>query len=281
MDGRDLFVLLLMLLFYFGQLYFNQFYTEISGHWHLSRIDKEGGYSTFKNYPAISIGKDSMISLGECGGIEGKLFDEGILRIGPTCFGFSGAYEFKNGTLIIYEKRYDEKDAIWVGRKHNPNLCDKQKGFFHFEKVEIDLPILKSGKMQNDMEASLETRFYYGIPKPEFQEEFGNWPQLQLRHHLEEFNDFALAEEKSRIKVVEGKRNRMHRVIYTDKNTPISTLYPLIEYFRKHPKKKVYLATRSADKYIGFKVFYDEVDIFDSSFTPDNSQSIKDWLFYQ
>jgi len=129
------------------------------------------------------------------------------------------------------------------------------------------------------MEASLETRFYYGIPKPEFQEEYGNWLQLQLGYQLKEFNDFALAEEKSRIKVVESKRNRMYRVIYADKNTPISALYLMIEYFRKHPKKKVYLASRSADKYIDFKVFYNEIDIFDSSFTPDNSQSINEWLF--
>ena len=183
----------------------------------LNRIDKEGGRGTFENYPALSIGKDSMVNLGECEGMEGKLFDDGALKIGPSCFSFSAEYKFKNGELTIYEKRYDQKDAIWVGKKHNPNLCDKQKAFFHFEEVEIDLPILKSGKKKKNREASLAIPFYYGIPKSEFQEEYGNWPQLQLSYKLKEFNDFALFEEKSRIKVVEGKRNRMYRVclLYT------------------------------------------------------------------
>ncbi len=161
MKYRDIFILLLGFLFYWCL----RPAEVITGHWHLTRIDEHGGNSTFDTYYTLDIEKDSAVILGKYlgryGGINGKMFDDGYLRIGPSCFGFSGEYKFKNGVLYLYEKRYGEEDAVWIGEKMNSDFCNKQKAFFFHEKIMIDLPISREGTVRKNR--NLETPIFYGI----------------------------------------------------------------------------------------------------------------------
>lgn len=275
MKYRDIFILLLGLLFY---LYLRPV-EVITGHWHLTRIDEHGGRSSLGIYSAIDIESDSSLYLDkfakESGRMSGKLFEEGELRIGPSCWGFFGEYKFIDETFYIYEKRHGEKDAVWMGKKEDDRLCDKQKYYFSYTNVEIDLPISTDG--ETSKEASLELPFYCGIPKPAFQEKFGDDYLLQ-GYRLEGKYNFDLEEKKHKIKRAENKRDRIYRTIYADQHTPLSTFYPLIEYYRKKHQEEVYLATRNADTFSEINIFLRKLNIYDSAFTEDNPQTLNDWL---
>lgn len=235
---------------------------DLRGHWHIEPATATG----LVGMPTIDFVNDTFALLGKgIHGIEGfggtHEKDKKWLTFGPTCLSVSFRYEIIDEETILLHQEFEKDNKVLTAKKCNTNCCDKQSEFFHDSPVDIDLPIAVSEICDDLFQKPFQGQIIYGIPKQEFQKEFGDTARLLLNYEFSTTADLALWEEKWKIKAPDNMHGQMHKVVYVDKATPMQAILPLLKYYIEKEEYEIYFASRRADMSKGYRVCYTKMDI--------------------
>ncbi len=125
---------------------------------------------------------------------------------------------------------------------------------------------------------SLENELFIGVPKKEFQEEFGIDHKLSFGNKYGSLEDIRLWEEWHKIKISESHRNKIYRVIYADKKTPMKTLQPLMDYFKSQGDSSIFIALRQEKYEDELKLCLMEIDLKEPNLSILEDINLTEWL---
>lgn len=247
---------------------------ELIGHWHLIRIDeKEKGildlFNTldFLNDSTLILGKNIMESQGFYGSYENDQikFDSPDLKAN---FKYTVT---SNEELTIQNIRHGN----FIASECDAVCCDHQIHFFHPSKVHIDLPVISQNEEYFErIERSLEFPIYIGLPKNEVIVDTLENYKVEARGEFKNINELSLIEEEFKFKVPNNKEDRIYRVIYADKNTPVKLLKKLINQLMEKSKRKVYIALRNKDSTKNINIYLKKV----VEFKVNDELVLKEWI---
>ena len=265
-----------------GDEHFNSNQTPtLRGHWHLEGI---GPNSSFlgTEFLTIDFENDSLATLGKFkggyGGIEGfHDSKDKTIRFGGEGIMINFEYEIDQEKLMFYEKRHKKEDGIYTAFKCGHLCCDKQVEFFDGLNINIDLPILYEGNCITSEKLSLQSQLYIGRPKENQIDDLGLKHRLSFGNKFAKIEDLELWEEKHKIKVPDSFRDRIYNVVFADKDTPMSLIIPLIDYFKNQPQKQLFVAMRKVNTTEKVNICLIEID-FEKEISINNAMKISDWL---
>lgn len=225
---------------------------DLQGHFHITALD-----TTLENYtvsfPTLDFEGDSVVVLG-----KHILGSDGImgyhdpkqqeLYLGGECIYFHFSYEWKDTSLILTLQEDGQPTEQFLAWKCDGGCCDKQAEFFFGFPIQIDLPKIKSDIAYDSTRSrSLEKPFYFGVPNPNLQSDYGDSIRMVVREKFVTTEDLELYDEIIAVKIPESRRNRIYKVIYADKHTPMHQLAPLIQHYEEMGESRFYIALRNQD----------------------------------
>ncbi len=202
---------------------------DLQGHFHLTGLDTTLENSV-KLFQTLDFEGDSVVVLdkhiGGFGGIMGHHDrKQQELYLGGECIYFHFSYEWKDTSLLLTLQEYDLPTEQFLARKCEDGCCDKQAEFFFGFPIQIDLPKIKSDiAYDSTLSRSLEKPFYFGMPSPDLQSDYGDSTRMVIREKFATMDDLELYDEIIAIKIPESRRNRIYKVIYADKHTLLNDM---------------------------------------------------------
>ncbi len=250
---------------------------KLEGHWHLKKME-HGVESSENRFYTIDFMDDNIVVLDKgYGGISGSHDSKSqSIHFGGECFMLNFFYSIEKDELKLFRWGSETDDDYLLAVKCEQNCCDKQKDYFSYQDIGIDLPISKKEICFQQTEKSLENRMYFGLPKEANHSSTYPSYQLVLGERFSKVEDIDLYIEKHKIKVAENKRNRIYRVIYADKNTPMETIIPVLERLKEIGEERVFFATRRKDMSKGLIICLTRIDLENHHGKED--LILKDWL---
>ncbi len=246
----------------------------VIGHWHLTRNDnKENG--TLDLYNTLDFVSGSIAILGknimEAEGFRGTYNNNKIQFNDPDL-----KANFKYTLLSNDELKIINKDhGQFIASKCDAKCCDHQIHYFYPNKVYLDLPIISQNEEYHErIERSLEFPIYIGIPKDDVQKKIKANYKVTVFDEFRKINDISLIEEEFKLKVPDIKENRIYRVIYADKKTPIKLIEELINHLKVENKKKIFLALRNEDSTNKINIYLKSIRQFEIN----HELVLEEWL---
>lgn len=256
---------------------------DISGHWHIQRIEDSDYYPFF----SIDVMNDTTAILNRFvgfGGMYGYVDRrEQTIRFGGECLALNFRYWFKNGQLVLNQEEYDRVlVATFTAQCFDVNNCNLEEEFFAEALVRVELPDRQNFKSDIDLNLSMQGIIQIGIPKTGATvAQTSSEHQLVLGDKLGSVSDIELWKEKNLVKLPEDKRDRWRVVFYADRKTPMKTIFPILRKLRTMGDKGCYLAAKTRGE--EFKIIYhplylNELQLDDQTHA---QMSLQDWLLCQ
>ena len=237
---------------------------SLDGHWHTTFYidgDTSGRYTTFDIY-------------GNAGRLD-ALNDRNALPLrvdkkkklieyasGTTCFMFTRSYQKKGDKLILSQKRYsssfdDENEDKYAYKIEN---CSKQKDFYAYKSVNIDLPIIQNQDLIiNDLSEYRVSPYLGDLYIGTIKGGINNIAFLQIHNTMNMFGDTSsigyFVDVENRL-FGDSDANVMGIKLHINKHTPAIYLLKILDRILKSDYKGgIYLANRyDTDVHKAFKI---------------------------
>lgn len=252
---------------------------KLEGHWHLIPQDGERKFEKtidFENDTIAILNKH----IGGYGGTGGFHFVGSSIRFGGEGIMIEMKYKEEKGN-IIFERESGNgsgKRSYFNGIRCDSNCCEKQKEYFYYENVEIDLPVIFGCNGMSFEQRNLENKLFIGKPKKEFEAEFGTKHKFSFGSKFGNMSELKLWEEKHKITVPKSQRKEIYNVIYADQSTPMKTIKPLLNYFTTEGNHNVFFAMRKETYDKELQLCLKEIDLMDYDSTNLAEISLTEWL---
>ncbi len=219
---------------------------DINGHWH---VEKNIGCN-FRIH-TMDFEEENGVTIDK--GLSGLMgsFDSVSIVFGVDCLNLVFDYQVQHDRLILSERTYGVEKVSIIKLFRCSVCCDRQVEFFQNELIDIDLPVYSDKIDSEPYYSYLSVPILFGKP---INGNFSNY-KMVLNDEFGTVEDLNLFFENFKLKILEGRRNRIYCTIYTDKDTPIEMINPVILYCNKR-KIDVYLIGRKKDYSEGLKLLY-------------------------
>ncbi len=258
---------------------------KLEGHWHV--YDADGTRPSSNGYiQTIDLGPDreATINLGIGGNLrlEGQIIStQRRIEFGAECLSANFKYYLKGDTLFLRQPSLYTEDIPFYAIRCQEGCCNKQSDFFLGDSVDIDLPVVKHQHTLDTLK--LSSRWMHikvGIPKQEYQIEYGSEPRIQLGSYLYDTLelDLSLWVERHQIKLPEHRREETQPLLFVDRNVPMIQLSHLMQSLYELGFSHPYFVLRSAKTNQDFRLRVKRVSVQDFNHFPNMHFTIEQYL---
>ncbi len=214
---------------------------ELNGHWHLvhdrdyeieSTIDfLDDSTFLYQSHPPY---------YGGWGGYIDRQAQ--TMYWGGECMMGNWRYELSQDNHWNVYSLKDENGLVGTLIPHPE--CSGIDDLFLDSKMDIQLPVL-AGSTPDIGEASLTSYLYVGPVKPKYQEVYPAEWSISLGDKIvkpDDQFDLTLFDEQHRVKLPERKRGCTKKLVFLDRNAPVSALEPLVRHYCQAGRDELYFA---------------------------------------
>jgi|GEM_PF-2303253 len=256
---------------------------KLEGHWHVKRSDGSRPTDTeFIQTIDFLPHKRATLNSGIGGyhGIVGGIVKrEQKMYFGGECISYEFRYRWKQDTLLLQQMNYHELDKFFYALRCQEGCCDKQRDFFIFDPVDIDLPIARTPLVLDTLAPnSTWMNIKVGQPKEEHRTSYGINSKLLLGSLFSTIDDLPLWKERHFVKLPEERRHKTHPLLYIDRSTRLDYLSPILNKLAEMGYSNTYFVLRSADTSQELTCWIQDVHIEDFNCSIVSHCTIDDFL---
>ncbi|MGK0389172.1 MAG: biopolymer transport protein ExbD [Maribacter sp.] len=113
--------------------------------------------------------------------------------------------------------------------------------------LKVDVTVPRADQLRKLEDKSLTTYMFIGKPIPQYQEQYGDAPQLQLNDKFAPMNQIPFFLEEKKLKIVESMRDRMIASLRVDNEVTMGFVTDVKTELRKAGQLKVNYAATLGD----------------------------------
>lgn len=260
---------------------------KLEGHWHV--YDADGTRPNSNGYiQTIDLGPDreATINLGIGGNLrlEGQIIStQRRIEFGAECLSANFKYYLKGDTLFLRQPSLYTEDIPFYAIRCQEGCCNKQSDFFLGDSVDIDLPVVKHQHTLDTLK--LSSRWMHikvGIPKQEYQIEYGSEPRILLDNYFYDTLDLELDlnlwTEIHLIKLPEHQHAQASPLLFVDRHVRMEELSDFLQKLADLGFKESYFVLRSLETDENFKLWINPIDIPSFTHFPNKYFTIERYL---